>query len=172
MEMRGFRQKMNEPCDDEGISWLHEVRSRSIYTDLLLPFAAIEDVGFEAGAACDVPHVHRLVAEEGGQLKEVPWNRDTALVVDVRVGYDGPMNLGEKKFAESSIHMDIVFTGHGEVKGRGLFLRVSDIFLNRRLDDISVGRFNRVLSTPHPPFSGFLGRSPVERLPQRVVDIA
>jgi hypothetical protein len=61
MQMRGLRGKMNEPGDDKGITWLYEVSGRPIYVNLSLSIAAIEDVGFEASPARDVPYVHGLV---------------------------------------------------------------------------------------------------------------
>ncbi len=94
--MRGFGWKMHKASDNEGIAQLNEVSRGSIHVNLSVPIAPIKDVGFKTGATGDVPYVHRLMGEEPRGVEEQTGDGDTTLILDVGLGYRGPVNLGEK----------------------------------------------------------------------------
>jgi hypothetical protein len=87
---------MHKTSDDQRITQLNEVSCGSVHVDLSVPIAAIKDVGLKAGTTGDVPYVHGLIGEEPGGVEEQTGDGDTTLILDVGLGYRGPVNLGEK----------------------------------------------------------------------------
>ena len=79
--------------DDDQVPGFDVVRGGTVDLDHTGASGSGDDVGFEAGAAVDIPDVDVFVDGEIGGFDKVLVDRDAALVVQVGAGDPGPVNF-------------------------------------------------------------------------------
>src|SRR5437773_1516240 len=85
--------------DDHEVARPHEMRGGAVHADDAAVRRSLDGVGLEAVAVGDVPHADGLVRQEIRSVHQPPVDRDRALVVDVRLGHGGAVDLGSHHLA-------------------------------------------------------------------------
>jgi hypothetical protein len=83
-----------EGYDDDQISRLDEARSGAIQSDLTRSARGGNDVGFKSLAIPEIPDVNGFSKHEPCSFNQRFIERNASLIIEVRAGYRGPVDLG------------------------------------------------------------------------------
>src|SRR5439155_12888602 len=86
--------QLHVAADDHEVVRLDQVRGGAVDADFARAALTLDHVGGQPRAVGDVEHVDLLVGQEVGRLDQVGVDRDAALVLHVRLGHGGAVNLG------------------------------------------------------------------------------